>query len=389
MGNASKKGLNIAIEEKEIDNSCLNRINIIRLKHTNDTKMIKLNLKQQKIITILLKMGDMQSSLILKELVKSGEGMSLVTVKRALSEMVNLGVLIVNGSGRSVKYGVSAVGRIFFNIDIYAYCSIEPDKRYGLKQYNFDLFPSIPNNIFTDDELSYLESVTAKYKQRTTDFSSTIQRKELERFVIELSWKSSKIEGNTYTLLDTEKLILENKKAAGKTEEETRMILNHKDAFNFIYKNAEQFKVVTRKNLEELHAILTKNLGVDNGLRKVMVGITGSTYKPLDNVYQIGDALEALMATIERIETPHAKALMALLGISYIQPFEDGNKRTGRLMANAILLAYGLPPLSYRSIDEDEYRKATLVFYELNSIIEFKKIFIAQYDFTAQNYTIV
>jgi Fic family protein len=351
--------------------------------------MIKLNLKQQKIVAILLKMGDMQSSAILKELVRLGESMSLITVKRALSEMVNSGVLVVSGSGRSVKYSVSIVGRVFFDIDVYAYCSIEPDKRYGLSHYNFDLFASIPNNIFSDDELNYLESVTAKYKQRTKDFPSTIQRKELERFIIELSWKSSKIEGNTYTLLDTEKLILENKKAVGKTEEETRMILNHKDAFNFIYKNAKQFKTVTRKNLEELHSILTKDLEVESGLRKVMVGITGSIYKPLDNIYQIGDAIEALMTTIGRIEAPYAKALLALIGISYIQPFEDGNKRTGRFMANAILLAYGLPPLSYRSVDEDEYRKATLVFYELNSIEAFKKIFIAQYDFTAQNYTIV
>jgi len=351
--------------------------------------MIKLNAKQQKIVTILLKRGETQSSVVLEELVKIGESMSLVTVKRALSEMVKSGVLVTAGSGRAVKYSVSTIGKLFFNVDVYAYCSIDPDKRYGLRQYNFDLFSSIPNNIFSDEELKYLENVTKKYKQRTNDFSSIIQRKELERFVIELSWKSSKIEGNTYTLLDTEKLILENKKAAGKTEEETRMILNHKDAFNFIYKNAKQFKTITRKNVEELHFILTKDLEINSGLRKAMVGITGSTYKPLDNVYQISDALDALVAMIGRIETPYAKALMALLGISYVQPFEDGNKRTGRLMANAILLAYGLPPLSYRSVDEDEYRKATLVFYELNSIMEFKKIFISQYDFTAQNYIIV
>lgn len=351
--------------------------------------MIKLSLKQQKIVAILLEKENMQSSIIFEELVKLGEDVSLVTVKRALSEMVNFGVLIMNGSGRSVSYGVSAIGRIFFEIDAHAYCSIDPDKRYGSRQYNFDLFPSIPNDIFTNDELKDLESLTAKYKLRANDFSSTIQKKELERFVIELSWKSSKIEGNTYTLLDTEKLILENKKASGKTEEEARMILNHKDAFDFVYKNAEYFKTITKKNLEELHVILTKGLGVDAGLRKDMVGITGSIYRPLDNVYQINDAIESLMATISRISSPYAKALIALLGISYIQPFADGNKRTGRLMANAILLSYGLPPLSYRSVDENEYREAILVFYELNSIIPFKKIFMSQYDFTVQNYTIV
>ncbi|MDD5098481.1 MAG: Fic family protein [Candidatus Pacebacteria bacterium] len=351
--------------------------------------MIKLNSKQQKIVAIFIEKGNMQSSAILEELVKLGEEMSLVTVKRALSEMVNLGILAVNGSGRSVSYDVSMIGRIFFEVDAHAYCSIDPDKRYGLRQYNFDLFASIPNNIFNDNELKNLESVTTKYKLRARDLSATIQKKELERFIIELSWKSSKIEGNTYTLLDTEKLILENKKADGKTEQETQMILNHKDAFSFIYKNTEQFKTITKKNLEELHAILIKDLGVDEGLRKNMVGITGSIYRPLDNVYQINDAIEALISTISRMPNPYAKAFMALIGISYIQPFGDGNKRTGRLMANAILLAYGLPPLSYCSVEESEYREAILSFYELNSIMPIKKIFINQYDFTAQNYTIV
>jgi fido (protein-threonine AMPylation protein) len=351
--------------------------------------MIKLNQRQQKIITILLKQNGIQSSIVLDELVKSGEDVSLVTVKRSLSEMINLGVLTTSGSGRYLNYDVSIIGRMFFEVDAHAYCSIDPDKRYGLRQYNFDLFSSIPSDIFTDNELKDLESVTAKYKLRANDLSATIQKKELERFVIELSWKSSKIEGNTYTLLDTEKLLLENKKAVGKTEQETQMILNHKDAFNFIYKNTEQFKTITKKNLEELHAILTKDLGVDEGLRKNMVGITGSIYRPLDNVYQINDAIDALILTISRMPSPYAKAFMALIGISYIQPFGDGNKRTGRLMANAILLAYGFPPLSYRSVEESEYREAILSFYELNSIVPIKKIFIDQYSFTAQNYTIV
>lgn len=360
---------------------------MIRLEHINDTNM-KLNQKQQKIVSIILKNGNMQSSAVYEELVKLSENVSLVTVKRALSGMADNGVLVVSGSGRSVSYGVSAIGRIFLEIDAHNYCSIDPDKRYGLSQYDFDLFSSMPDNIFTDDELKVLEDATATYRLRAKDMPKTLQKKELERFVIELSWKSSRIEGNTYTLLDTEKLLLENKEAVGKTKQETQMILNHKNAFNFIYENTGQFKTVTQKNLEELHAILIKDLDVDTGLRKKMVGIIGSRYKPLDNVYQISDAVDVLGATIQRMSSPYAKALIALLGISYIQPFNDGNKRTSRLMANAVLLAHGLSPLSYRSVDENEYREAVLVFYELNSIIPFKKIFINQYDFVVKNYTI-
>ena len=217
---------------------------------------------------------------------------------------------------------------------------------------------------------------------------AAIAKKELERLIIELSWKSSKIEGNTYTLLDTEKLILEHTEAPGHDRKEAQMILNHKDAFNFIHENSAQFKTVTRKNLEDLHAILVKDLSVGLGLREKPAGVVGSIYQPLDNVYQITEAIDALSSTVSRILLPYTKSLVALLGISYIQPFEDGNKRTGRLMANALLFSHGLAPLSYRSIDEIEYREAMLVFYELNSIIPFKKIFIGQYDFAAQNYAV-
>ncbi|MDP3725508.1 MAG: Fic family protein [Nanoarchaeota archaeon] len=129
-----------------------------------------------------------------------------------------------------------------------------------------------------------------------------------------------------------------------------------------------------------------KGLGVGSGFRKKPVGITGSKYLPLDNVHQITDAVQNLSAAVSRMQTPYAKALVALLGVGYIQPFEDGNKRTSRLVTDALLLSHSLAPLSYRSVDENEYREAVLVFYELNSIEPMKKIFIDQYDFAARNY---
>jgi len=348
--------------------------------------MLKLNKKQQNIMAVFLKKETARSSEAHAETIKSGENVSLVTVKRVLSKLTEAGVLTAVGSGRSRAYRLSALGRIFVEVDVHKYCSLEPDKRYGFNRYNFDLLPNLPPDIFTDDELQILNSATAEYKTRTKQLSPTIQKKELERLIIELSWKSSKIEGNTYTLLDTEKLILENKEAPGHNRKETQMILNHKDAFNFIRANAAQFKTITRKNLEELHAILVKNLSVGLGLRSKPVGVIGSIYRPLDNIYQITEAIDALAAAVSRASTAYAKALGALLGIGYIQPFEDGNKRTGRLMANALLLAHGLAPLSYRSVDENEYREAMMVFYELNSAMPLKKIFISQYDFAARNY---
>mgnify|MGYP001566967233 FL=1 len=340
--------------------------------------MGKISKKQQEIIGILLERGNLSSPEIYETVLKMGEDVSLVTIKRALSEIVSDGLLEVEGAGRATKYKVSVLGRIFAEVDAKKYSSVEPDKRYGLHSYNFELLPSLPADIFLEDELKVLGDATAEYEKRTKDLPLALQKKELERLVIELSWKSSKIEGNTYTLLDTEKLILENKEAPGHSRQEAQMILNHKDAFNFIHENKSNFKTLTRKNLEELHALLVKDLSIGLGLRSKPVGVTGSIYRPLGNIHQIREAVADLSAAIERMQTPYAKALIALLGISYIQPFEDGNKRTSRLMANAILLAHGCAPLSYRSVDEGEYRDAIFAFYELNSIIPFKKIFIGQ-----------
>ena len=361
---------------------------MIRLYYRNDTIMVQISQRQQKILLLMLDRGVKTTSTIQAEIVRGGDIVSLVTIKREIKKMLKKGLLLPRGSGRSRSYEVSTLAKIFINIPARTYCEQEPDKRFGSSHFNFDLFTSFPNNIFSEHELNILNKATTEYYRRTKTLSLTIEKKELERLVIELSWKSSRIEGNTYTLLDTEKLILENKSAVGHSKQETQMILNHKDAFNYIHQNAVQFKEVNKKNLEDLHAILVKDLEVGVSLRSKPVGIIGSIYHPLDNVYQISDAVNNLSLAISRSSSPYAKALIALLGISYIQPFEDGNKRTARLMANALLLAHSLAPLSYRSVNEQDYRESVLVFYELNSIVPLKKIFITQYDFAARNYAV-
>ncbi len=350
--------------------------------------MITISQKQQEILRIVLEGGVMQSSDVHHALLTRGVTLSLVTAKRTLSAMTKAGVLTVTGSGPATAYSVSVLGRLSITIDPAAYCAIEPDKRFGLRRYNFDLFPAIPKDLFSDHTLRVFNEATAEYKRRTADSSLALQKKELERLIIELSWKSSKIEGNTYTLLDTEQLILKNKEAAGHDKKEARMILNHKDAFTFIHEQRNQFTTLSRFNLEQVHTMIIKGLNVRSGLRRTPVGVLGSIYQPLDNVHQITDAVEALAIAVSRAKTPYAKALITLFGISYIQPFEDGNKRTSRLMANAILLAHGCAPLSYRSVDEKEYREAMLVFYELNVLKPLEKIFVAQYDFAARNYAV-
>ncbi len=350
--------------------------------------MIKINEKYQKILLLFLQRGFLSSSQVHENLKKIGEEVSLVTIKRDLSQMALDGLIIAEGAGRSYGYKIGIAGRIFANINARIYCAVEPDKRYGMERFNFELFSGLPSEIFSEQELGSLNKATDEYKNRIKDLPVAIQKKELERLIIELSWKSSKIEGNTYTLLDTEKLILENKEAVGHDKKESVMILNHKDAFNFVRENINNFKTLNKINLEQLHSILTKDLSVGAGFRKNAVGVTGSKYRPIDNTYQLNEAMEMLNSAISKMKTPYEKSLMALLGISYVQPFEDGNKRTARLMANALLMVHNCAPLSYRSVDENDYREGMLVFYELNSIIPLKNIFVSQYEFAARNYAI-
>jgi Fic family protein len=203
---------------------------------------------------------------------------------------------------------------------------------------------------------------------------------------IELAWKSSKIEGNTYTLLDTERLLKDNVSATGKSAAETQMILNHKTALDFILQDPEYFKELTIRKIEMLHQLLTDKLGVEKGIRQGMVGIVGTDYKPLDNAYQIKEALQELVDVVNKEENPLTKALTVALMIAYIQPFEDGNKRTSRILGNAILLAHDYCPLSYRSVDEVEYKKAVILFYEQNNAFYFKDLFLEQFKQAVNKY---
>ena len=350
--------------------------------------MVNITKKEQEYLHIFLQKEPLASSDVHTVLNEQGRNVSLVTVKRTLSGLAERGLLVVSGTGPSTVYTLSVTGRLFSDVDAHAYCGDDPDTRPGKRAYNDNVFSEFPETILTDDETARLKEATAVFEKRSARLSPTLAKKELERLIIELSWKSSRIEGNTYTLLDTERLIVENKEASGHSKDEARMILNHKDAFLFVRDHMSSYTHPTRGYIEKIHELLIKDMRVEKGLRKGAVGVVGSVYTPLDVVYTIEEAFDNLLVAVSRLKTPYDKALLLLLGISYIQPFADGNKRTARLAANAILLAHGCAPLSYRSVNEETYREATLVFYELNSLVPFKKLFIEQYDFAARHYAL-
>jgi fido (protein-threonine AMPylation protein)/DNA-binding HxlR family transcriptional regulator len=357
-----------------------NRIIMIRLRGINDTIM-----HPSAKILLLFKKDEVLSSGQIAELLPEISG---VTVKRALTALTNEKLLARSGAGRGVAYSLTQKGLYLRKYELEAYLDKEPEKRIDQAQCNFEVFDQLDFDFFSENELSKLAASTAVFKKNGVGSSATIHKKELERFIIELSWKSSKIEGNTYTLLDTELLLREGLKSNRNTESETQMVLNHKKAFDYIYETVDQWETSTLAKIEDVHHLLTRDLGITRSIRKKPVGITGTNYRPLDNEYQIKEMLEKLCARVNERHSAFEKALLLVLGISYLQPFEDGNKRTARLMGNAALLAGKLAPLSYRTVDEKKYREAALIFYEQNSIVPMKEIFIEQYVFAAGNYNI-
>ena len=240
--------------------------------------------------------------------------------------------------------------------------------------------------LFTAEETARLETAHKTFLANMSTLSDLEYRKEMERLGVDLSWKSSQIEGNTYSLLETERLLKEKETAQGKTKEEAVMLLNHKDALDFILDCPDYLKTLSVRRLEDIHCILTKELGVGNGIRKRRVGITGTNYRPLDNEFQIREALEDTCQLINGKDNVFEKALLALVLLSYIQAFTDGNKRTARISSNAILIAWGYCPISFRTVDSVDYKKAMLMFYEQNNIAAFKRIFIEQHEFAVKNY---
>ena len=273
-------------------------------------------------------------------------------------------------------------------LDLATYFDKDIDECVVQESFNFDLIREVlPKvEIFTKEELSVLFAAQKEFEKNTEGMTDLEYHKEMERLGVDLSWKSSQIEGNTYSLLETERLLRDKQTASGKTKEEAIMLLNHKDALDFVLDVPDYLKELSVHRIENIHSILTKELGVDRNIRHRRVGITGTNYRPLDNEFQIREALEDTCTLVNGKDNVFEKALLTLVLLSYIQAFVDGNKRTARITSNAILIANGYCPISFRTVDSIDYKKAMLMFYEQNNIAAFKKIFIEQFLFAVKTY---
>jgi len=214
----------------------------------------------------------------------------------------------------------------------------------------------------------------------------------LNRLLMDASWNSSRLEGNTYSLLDTRRLIEFGQEAEGRDRFEAQTILNHKDAVEFLVGNAAEIGF-NRYTILNLHAILANNLLADERaagrLRHIGVGIDGSVYHPPETPQLVEECFNQLLATAAAITDPFGQSFFVMVQLPYLQPFDDVNKRVSRMAANIPFIRANLSPLSFTDLPRSLYAHATPGVYELNRIELLRDVFIWSYERSAERYAAV
>lgn len=222
--------------------------------------------------------------------------------------------------------------------------------------------------------------------------AGTYARNILDRLLIDLSWNSSRLEGNTYSLLETKRLIELGEAATGKDASEAQMILNHKAAIEYIVESAQDERI-TSHEICSIHALLSENLlgdpAASGRVRTVMVGIGGTTYVPLENPQVLRECFDLFLEKVNRIADPFEQSLFSIVHLSYLQAFEDVNKRTARLVANIPLIKENLKPLSFTEVDQAAYVSALLGVYETSDISLIRDLYIWAYNRSSRRYTAI
>lgn len=222
--------------------------------------------------------------------------------------------------------------------------------------------------------------------------AGTYARQILDRLLIDLSWASSRLEGNTYSQLDTERLIRFGQVAEGKDAQETQMILNHKSAIEFLVEQAGEIGF-NRHTFLNLHALLSEGLlgdpGASGRLRWIPVGVSGTVFHPLTVPQVIEECFRQILDTAAAVADPFEQAFFVMVHIPYLQPFEDVNKRVSRLGANIPLIKNNLSPLSFVDVPERAYIDGTLGVYEINRVELLRDVFVWAYERSVQRYVAV
>lgn len=323
------------------------------------------------------------------------------TLQRRLKELIVSGELVSSGKGRATRYHLAKVDPDTINSDllplsrqareIRQYVSQPQQKRQpiGYNRSFLDNYQPNSSSYLTKQEKEKLASlgVTAQMNAPAGTYAKQI----LQRLLIDLAWNSSRLEGNTYSLLDTQRLLDLGESAGDKSASEAQMILNHKDAIEFIVNNTADIGF-NRYTVLSLHALLSNNLLPDPAasgrLRTHSVGIAGSVYPPTGTPQLIEEMFELMLNKAAQIQDPFEQAFFIMVQLPYLQPFDDVNKRVSRLAANIPLNKKNLAPLSFVEVPDTLYIDGLLGVYELNRVELLKDVFLWAYDRSAKQYAV-
>jgi len=325
------------------------------------------------------------------------------TLQRRLKELKESNRLLTKGEARSTRYfpkvkkyeDEASEDLIPLSIEgkkILKLISLSEIQRIPVgynKQFLENYLPNIDSYLSPKEKEILLEIGKT---QGDNQAAGTYARQILNRLLIDLSWNSSRLEGNTYSLLDTELLIHDGKPADDKSAKETQMILNHKDAIEFLVDESDEIGF-NRYTILNLHALLSNNLlpnpSASGRLREFGVGITNSVFTPLEIPQLISEYFDLILSKVNQIKDPFEQAFFILVHFPYLQPFDDVNKRVSRLAANIPFNRKNLSPLSFIDVPEDYYIKGMLAVYELNRTDLLKDVFIWAFERSAMRYAAI
>ncbi|MGH8290402.1 MAG: Fic family protein [Steroidobacteraceae bacterium] len=329
------------------------------------------------------------------------------TAQRWINQLVREGRVGGTGKGRARRYlAVAGLATTSADRDAFPiFIPLSADSRDILVYVDQPLQARTPVGYQRDfldayepDRTWYLSEPLRRQLRRIGDTgqadrpAGTYGRAILNRLLIDLSWASSNLEGNTYTLLDTRELIEHGKAAAGKAAAETQMILNHKGAIELLIDNADTVSF-NRYTILNLHSALSENLlpnPSDEGrLRQHAVEIGKSVYRPLSIPTQIDELFDSLLEKAQRISDPYEQSFFVMMHLPYLQPFVDVNKRTSRLAANLPLIRANLCPLTFLDVPEQGYTRAMLGVYELTRFELLRDLYVWAYERSAHEYLAV
>jgi len=345
-------------------------------------------------IALLFLLQQKQQACSLSEIMHAlGTGFTERTVRRWLSQFAQEGLVEVSGLKKATRYraiseeiplsgfsGKSSQTITYVRQPLFKRKPVAYDEKW-LEGYEPNSTWYVPKNI---------RQKLQKAGLRATDQepAGTYARHIYNRLLIDLSYNSSRLEGNTYSLLETKKLLIEGESAAGKLDAEKVMILNHKEAIRYLVDTAEKI-LISSDTVCTIHYLLADGLvdAKDAGsVRRDAVRIGGSTYLPFENPKMLEKMLSLLCQKAARINNPIEQSFFLLAHISYLQAFIDVNKRTARISANIPLIKNNLVPLSFNDIQKDDYNSALIAIYELRDIQPLLDLFTFSYLRTCEAY---